>query len=167
MVKSDGITLFSYGSNMLAARLLGRAPSAVIFGTGFLKNHALRWHKVARDDSGKCDAAFTGDAADVVWGVLASISVADKIKLDMIEGLGAGYDQAVGDIETASGIIQAQFYTATAIDGVVTPYDWYKALVIAGAREHGLPADYIAALAAAPAKPDPDKIRAARNLAAL
>jgi gamma-glutamylcyclotransferase len=50
---------------------------------------------------------------------------------------------------------------------VVTPYDWYKALVIAGAREHGLPADYIAALAAAPAKPDPDKIRAARNLAAL
>jgi hypothetical protein len=161
------ITLFSYGSNMLTARLQSRAPSAVVLGTGFLKNHALRWHKIARDYSGKCDAAFTGEAADVVWGVLARISLADRIKLDMIEGVGAGYDVAVGDIETSAGVIQAQFYSATAIDSVLEPYDWYKTLVIAGAREHGLPADYIAALTAAKAKPDPDKIRAARNLASL
>jgi hypothetical protein len=161
------ITLFSYGSNMLTARLQSRAGSAVVLGTGFLKNHALRWHKIARDYSGKCDAAFTGDAADVVWGVLARISLADRIKLDMIEGVGAGYDVAVGDIETGTGIIQAQFYSATAIDAVLEPYDWYKTLVIAGAREHGLPADYIAALSAARTKPDPDKTRAARNLAAL
>ena len=31
-------------------------------------------------------------------------------------------------------------------DPSLTPYDWYKAFVLAGAREHGLPQDYVAAL---------------------
>ena len=35
------------------------------------------------------------------------------------------------------------------------PYAWYKRLVIEGAREHGLPADYVAMLEAWPERPDP------------
>jgi hypothetical protein len=33
-------------------------------------------------------------------------------------------------------------YYATDKDASLRPYHWYKALVIAGAREHGLPVSY-------------------------
>jgi hypothetical protein len=42
-------------------------------------------------------------------------------------------------------------------------YDWYKALVVAGARFHDFPAEYVAAIAATPSRPDPDPRRAQQN----
>jgi hypothetical protein len=42
-------------------------------------------------------------------------------------------------------------------------YHWYKGLVVAGAREHGLPIEYIERLDAARSVPDLDAKRAAGN----
>ncbi len=154
---------FSYGSNMLERRLQERAPSARAIGTGVLKGHALRWHKVGRDQSGKCDAFMTGNANDVVHGVIYEIAAADKPSLDFAEGLGAGYDEKEAAIHTAHGVIRAHLYCATHIDPVVLPLHWYKAFVVAGARQHELPAEYIAALEAVPAVDDPDAARDLQN----
>lgn len=46
---------FAYDSNMLSARLRERAPSARALGVAVLRVHELKWHKVAKDGSGKCD----------------------------------------------------------------------------------------------------------------
>lgn len=43
------------------------------------------------------------------------------------------------------------------------PGDWYQALVVAGAQQHALPAEYISELMAAPAIADPDAGRTLQN----
>jgi gamma-glutamylcyclotransferase len=154
---------FSYGSNMLVRRLQERAPSARVVATGILKGHALRWHKVGRDHSGKCDAFATGNDNDLVYGVVYDISEQDRPSLDAAEGLGAGYDEKEVEIHTATGVVRAHVYYATHIDSAMVPFGWYQALVVAGARQHALPGGYVARLMAAPSISDPDAARTLRN----
>ena len=155
------IRYFAYGSNMLTARLRERAPSATAIGIGQLEGHALRWDKHSwRDGSGKCDAEFTGQQSDVVWGVVFELDPEDKPALDQAEGLGNGYMEKVVNIWTEAGPTTAVTYLATDKDASLRPYHWYKALVIAGAREHGLPPSYRSRLELVVTVSDPDPMRA-------
>ncbi len=157
------ITIFAYGSNMRTSRLRARTPSATPLGIGQLTGHALRWHKAGKDGSGKCDVEHTGLAGDTVWGVLYELDASEKRALDKVEGLGIGYSEKHADILTDNEIVKAWLYVAMTTDANLTPYDWYKAFVLEGAREHRLPPDYIAALDAVACMPDDDPERAAQN----
>ena len=140
---------FAYGSNMSSARLRQRTPSARALGIARLPGHALRWHKLGRDGTGKCDIARCGESAnEVVWGVLYEIAMAEKELLDRIEGLGIGYSEAQIRVKTATGSVWALTYQAKPerIDAALKPLPDYKAHVLGGAVEHGLPAHYVAAL---------------------
>ncbi|MEH6728397.1 MAG: gamma-glutamylcyclotransferase family protein, partial [Hyphomicrobiales bacterium] len=79
--------IFSYGSNLLLARLKARVPSARFIGKAALPGHVLRWHKPGSDGSGKCDAFHTNDSADHLWGGIFEIDTAHKHFLDAAEGL--------------------------------------------------------------------------------
>ena len=135
---------FAYGSNMSSERLRGRTPSALARGAGRLPNHTLRWHKRGRDGSGKCDIEPT-DTPSVVWGVLYDVAWDEKSALDAAEGLGIGYFEKEVRIATADGECLALTYHANPnrTDAALRPRGWYKDHVVRGAREHGLPADYI------------------------
>ncbi|MEO8545538.1 MAG: gamma-glutamylcyclotransferase family protein [Burkholderiaceae bacterium] len=158
---------FSYGSNMLARRITQRVPSARAVGTAVLRGHVLRWHKAGQDGSAKCDVLATGSADDRVHGVVYTLSAVEKHLLDAAEGLGRGYDEKEVVLESASDVFKAWTYHATAIDATLLPFSWYKALVIAGAEEHGLPARYIGQLQAISAIDDGDAVRAQRHWALL
>ena len=54
-------------------------------------------------------------------------------------------------------------YYATDIESSLLPYHWYKAFVVAGAHEHGLPAPYVRRLEQVRSVPDADVDRAANN----
>ena len=124
------VRYFAYGSNMLTARLRERVPSATAIGIGQLEGHALRWDKRSwRDGSGKCDAEFTGQQSDVVWGVVFEFVPEDKPALDQAEGLGNGYMEKMVNILTEAGWLTAVTYLATDKDASLRPYHWYKALV--------------------------------------
>src|SRR5436189_283231 len=64
-------------SNMLTKRLRERAPSALLSTVTPLSKHVLRFHKLsegkAGSRSGKCNAYFTGNEQDVVYGVVFDI----------------------------------------------------------------------------------------------
>lgn len=152
---------------MLTVRLRDRVPSAVAISTGCVAGHLLRWHKQSRDGSGKCDAEFTGRNEDSVWGVLFEIDAAQKSVLDRAEGVGNGYIETHVNVVTDRGVVPAVAYVANAIDPLLRPYDWYKAFVLAGAREHGLPQEYIQTLEDFLSVPDPDVTRAAKNQSLL
>jgi gamma-glutamylcyclotransferase len=155
---------FAYGSNMLTERLRERVPSAMPIGIGQLPGHALRWDKrSARDASGKCDAEATGLQEDVVWGVVFELDPDEKPALDQAEGLGAGYLEKNVNVLTDAGSVRAVTYYATDKDPSLRPYHWYKALVIAGAREHGLPIGYRSRLELVVTVSDPDPARARRQ----
>ena len=135
---------FAYGSNLSSARLRARVPSARPRGRGRLLHHRLSWHKRGRDGSGKCDIVPT-DTPSVVWGVLYDVARIEKPALDAVEGLGVGYFEKEVRIVTDEGERLALTYHANPdrTDPALHPRDWYKDHVVRGAREHGLPADYI------------------------
>ena len=62
---------------MLSARLRQRVPGARLIGAATLRGHALRWHKVATDGSGKCDIV-AAEPGSVVHGVLDVIPAHEK-----------------------------------------------------------------------------------------
>jgi gamma-glutamylcyclotransferase (GGCT)/AIG2-like uncharacterized protein YtfP len=156
---------FAYGSNLLPARLLARTPSARRLAVGRLAGHGLRWHMAASDGSGKCDVV--PDDRAVVHGVVYRLDPAEKPLLDRAEALGVGYGERRVRIATADGSVEAWTYTALRTEAARLPYDWYRDIVLAGARAHGLDADYVRLLAAVAARPDPDLARAALHRALL
>lgn len=156
---------FAYGSNMSLRRLTApnRAPSANPFCSGYVLGRKLTFDKVSKDGSGKCDCEFTGDEQQRIYGVLFTVSLADKAKLDRAEGNGAGYDETIVEVVTPSGVTKAVTYFATRKDSSLKPYNWYKQHVLDGAREGGLPVDYIAALMAVQSVEDSDLSRVERE----
>jgi len=157
---SDCMLYFAYGSNMSHRRLQQRVPSACCVCVADLAEHALRFHKRGRDDSGKCDAFFTGRPHDRVIGVVFEIAIEEKAGLDRVEGLGKGYEQkSVSVISATHGPLQAFTYYATAIDRSLAPYHWYKEHVLRGCRQNRLPADYLQEILTIPSVEDPDSAR--------
>jgi hypothetical protein len=133
---------FAYGSNMSVSRLRARVPSAEPFGCYILKEHDLRFHKLSGDGSGKCDAYFTSNADDIIYGALYKIDPRQKPVLDKAE---AGYDEK--EVTVYSGNdgspIKATIYIATGENNDIQPYSWYLNHVLVGAEETELPKDYI------------------------
>ena len=128
-----------------------------------LHGHEIKWHKRSRDGSGKCNVVQTSDATAVVYGVLYEIPVGERQALDKAEGLGNGYEARNGEVAFKGAARMASIYHATDIDPSLKPYTWYKAFVVAGAKEHNLPKKYIERLVATDAMEDPDRERHARN----
>ncbi len=164
---SADLLYFSYGSNMSTRRLLARIAGAIPVGMARLSHHRLCFHKKSHhDDSAKCDAFATGNPQDEVIGVAYEIEPQQLAVLDRFEGLGAGYLRKRVSITLATGqTVQAHTYYATDIDDRLKPLHWYKAHVLAGAREFGLPLDYIRQIEAVAAIADPDPARHAREMA--
>lgn len=161
----NGILYFAYGSNMSPRRLRQRVGGVEVLGRASLQGYRLRFHKRSiRDGSAKCDVVAC--PGEWVHGVLYRLPEEALAVLDAFEGNHRGYERAALGVRRESGeSVEAQVYLATLIDDRLHPYDWYKRHVLAGAREAGLPAGYVARIEAVEAIPDPDPGRAARELA--
>lgn len=152
---------FAYGSNLLPLRLLRRVPSARPLGVSTLRGHRLCWHKNGQDGSGKCDVLYTGGRHDRVLGVVYRIDAGEQALLDRAEGLGRGYDLADGAL-TVHGARRPVFYYRAHpdyIDPRLRPYDWYRALVVAGASHWGFAPRYLRALQQTAVRQDRDRAR--------
>ena len=155
---------FAYGSNMCTGRLCRRVPSATSVSVARLAGHSLRLHKRSIDKSGKCDAYFTGEPQDIIWGVLYQIDPNEKRNLDRAEGYGYRETQ-VTVVDTSGEQWRSIMYVANAthIDAALRPYSWYKRFVVEGARIHMLPADYIEILNRIETTEDQDEQRDAES----
>ena len=150
---------------MSTPRLTDRVPSVRAVTIAQLHKHKLKFHKKSNDGSAKCDAEYTNNAEDVMYGVVFQISASEKPELDIKEGLRKGYEEKIVSVIAQNGeTLDAVTYYATNIDPSLNPYDWYKEHVIRGAREHGLPPEYIATIDAINSMPDPDTERHKREL---
>jgi len=164
------VVYFAYGSNMCTSRLRERTPSCKPLGVATLPGHTLRFHKRSIDRSAKCNASAT-DTGENIFGVLFSFDPAERDKLDKAEGVGAGYEHAMITVINAEGRrrkVLTYMATSDYVDETLKPYGWYKDLVLAGASEHGLPADYVANyIKPVEAIEDPDVDRNKRERARL
>lgn len=151
MKQIDITHYFAYGSNMSHARLQARVPSAKPICNAYLPGHALRFHKKGADGSAKCDVVATGCETDRVHGVVFEFHLPEKPMLDFYEG--PKYQEALVELVSESqALLQAYLYVVADkqayTDRHLKPYHWYKHHVVYGARQAGLPADYVANLLA-------------------
>ena len=154
---------FAYGSNMLTTRLKPRCPGVILVGRADAGDTVVEFSKPSIDRSGK--ATLRQAAGGRAAGVLFEIPKSELGLLDSHEGVGSGYERRDAfPVRLVDGgeIIQAAAYLATSPDSSLRPYDWYLALVIAGAQEHGLGDDYLAALRRVAYLADPDDSRRTR-----
>ena len=154
----------AYGSNLSTPRLRRRVPSARALGRIELPGWDLCFHKRSwLDGSGKCDIVRA--PSGVVQGVIWELAAEDRVGLDTAEGLGNGYEELRlrlplnGDELTVFTYVAAESH----VDPSLAPFRWYLEFVVAGAREHGFPPDYVDRLSAVAAIDDPDRARAARE----
>ena len=120
---------------------------------------SLHFHKRSQDGSGKCNIVPNGSG---VYVAVFDISASDKVTLDKIEGVGYGY---LDITLVVPGIGECMSYGAadSHIQDSLAPYDWYKELVLIGARAHGFPLDYVGRIEAVAAHPDTDPHRSAQG----
>lgn len=133
---------------MSIERLSDRAQSAKLVTVAILDKHELKFHKVSKDGSGKCDAAETHQDDHSVIGVVFEISSElEEGKLDLKEG--SGYKKKIVEVKPIKGgePIKAIMYYAIDTDSTLKPYREYKEHVLRGAKENGLPDEYIKKIA--------------------
>ena len=139
---------FAYGSNMLRERLVARVSTAEGVAVGVVRDYRLDFAKVSVDHSGKGD--MVSSPGGEVWGVLYEFDASQKADLDKHEGPHYRAQEVV--VSTTDGDQAAWAYMVELHrrDPSKVPYDWYLALIVAGARQGGLPKSYIQALEATP-----------------
>lgn len=169
MLKTSANTFlyFAYGANMFSRGVQDVVPSAVAIDIGFVQGRRFTFGKVSRDGSGKCDIEVTNNPNNRVYGVLYKINAKDKSNLNNAEGLGTGYSEANVQVVTSTGNYAAATYVASYKEAMLRPYQWYKALVVAGAVEHGLPNEYVEWLRTFEAQADSNSARRAEREALL
>ena len=152
------IYYLAYGSNLHPERLRRRVPSCKALGSIRLSHYQLAFHKIGSDASGKCDAFYTGDAQDYLIGVVYQMDPAEQSLLDVAEDLGNSYQLKYEQVELRGESLDLFFYVASPgfVDQSMTPFSWYKGLVVTGARYHGLPQDYLDWLQSVPELTDPE-----------
>ena len=151
---------------MCRQRMLDRVASTAVVGVGCLPGHRLALHKRGLDDSAKADAFRTGNLSDATWGVVYRIDRRHTSILDQFESLGVGYDRVEVDIKLSAGeSVRAWTYVARAeaIEAKLKPFHWYKDYLVRGAKQHGLPADYIETLESIEAMRDENLARRRMN----
>jgi gamma-glutamylcyclotransferase len=154
------VLYFAYGSNMWQPRLHARIGIVRAVAVGRLDDYRLTWHKRSADGSGKCDIAPQADSA--VFGVVYDVSHEQMLLLDQDE---KGYKRTTTLLLIGALPRSAETYVGEKanVDVSAAPYDWYKELVLAGVKAHGLPSEYVESIGMADAKFDPKPSRAEKN----
>lgn len=138
---------FAYGSNMQSATLRGRRRIEPLEArVGRLAGYGLCFDiPVGPGERGVANLCTNPDST--VWGVLFLLEPEQHSHLDRTEGVGAGlYRRVKVEVDASGQIVIAETYISEIRDPVRRPSHRYRSLLIEGAREHGLPVAYLAAL---------------------
>lgn len=163
---AEPVVYFAYGANIHPGWLRRRVPEARLLGAGVLPGYRLAFRKRGRDGAARSDACPSAEPGAVLPGALYSFPAAALARLG---AAGAGYHAEQVVIETAAGPQQAITWRADPAELVtgLRPWDWYVALIRAGAAMLDLPEAHLRWLEQAPVTVDPNQERAARATAVI
>jgi hypothetical protein len=145
----------AYGSNLHPRRLERRTPSATLLGTAMIDGWSLHFDKRGQDGSGKCTIRRDGGS---LYCAIYDICPSDKTRLDAIEGVGNGYVRSILPVP-GYGLCATYVAETGYLDAALTPFCWYRDLVLVGAMAHGFDAAYLARIASVTTQTDPDPAR--------
>ncbi|XP_063242880.1 gamma-glutamylcyclotransferase-like isoform X3 [Bacillus rossius redtenbacheri] len=154
-VMASKFLYFAYGSNLLAQRLHINNPSAVRVAAAKLENYRLDFGTVPSRSWGGTPATIVPDDSEHCWGAVWEIDLADLPSLDRQEGVGEGLyfprNVTVTSLDGERYLCRTYQLTETppALGRNQTrplesrPSYIYWQVIIQGARESGLPQEYI------------------------
>jgi gamma-glutamylcyclotransferase (GGCT)/AIG2-like uncharacterized protein YtfP len=139
---------FAYGSNMASSEMELSSPGHRFLGPavlpGFrleLRRRSLRWGGGAAD--------IVSAAGEAVWGALYELPPGALDRLDAREGAGFAYRRLEVEVEHEGERRRAIAYEVARKEAEeVAPTRDYARLLVAGARERGLPDAYVGGLEA-------------------
>ena len=148
---------FAYGSNLNPEQMAQRCPGHVVVGLAALRDHKLNFPLTSHDWGGGVASVTTGHGS-TVWGVVFDLTDAHFATLDSYEGYqgpgdqhnlydreGVFVDLTRPDDGSIPRRVRAQIYLARPANPA-PPSRRYLDAIIAGARAHRLPDEYVAAL---------------------
>lgn len=143
---------FAYGSNMNPEQMKKSCPNATAKGIAKLDNHKLTFPRLSSNWGGGI-ASVDPKKGSEVWGVLYEVSEDEMRQLDESEGY-LGPENAKNVYERVGAVavvhfgalVQAVLYEIAYNRGSFPPSRKYLDTILAGARAHGLPAEYITML---------------------
>ena len=134
---------FAYGSNMSWQELRSWCPSAEFVTVARLPDHRLDFTRYSQRRRGGV-ADVVPSNGDEVWGVVYDIPSDELPALDRKEGVPNAYQrQDVSVIVQAGERAKALTYTVVQKVPTERPSQAYVDLILKGARERGLPAEYV------------------------
>jgi gamma-glutamylcyclotransferase (GGCT)/AIG2-like uncharacterized protein YtfP len=150
---------FAYGSNLNPDEMRERCPSHHVVGMAALADHRLAFPRNSERWGGGT-AGLEHAHGETVWGVVFELSDEDLASLDVVEGFkGAGDQHNVYDRELITVDVKrpddgsvprrVRAYTFFARPSNPSPPGRrYLETILAGARHHRLPEEYVERLAA-------------------
>ena len=142
------VPYFAYGRNMGARAMELACPGHRFLGAAELPDHRLAFtRRSLRTGMGVADVVPAPGTS--VWGALYTLDGAHLAAIDEKEGNGWAYERRAVRVIAAGEQLEAFAYAVIAPDAEhVQPSREYLQALLDGARERGLPEDYVAALAA-------------------
>ncbi len=154
---------FAYGSNLNHEQMRERCPGHSVVGIAQLRDHRLVFPLHSHTWEGGVASVATAHGQSV-WGVVYELTDDDVAALDRYEGYrGPGdqhnvYDREMTWVELTRADdgsfprrIRVAIYLARPANPG-PPSKRYLDAIVAGARHHRLPSDYVAALAQSPTR---------------
>ncbi len=141
----NNIWYFAYGSNLLREQKEKRTGTIGEARRARLDGYRITFNKRGDDGTGK--ANIMPDVAHMVWGVVYLCNPTALTEMDKHEGVRGGhYYREIVCVQCDSGeVLEAVTYIAgdTFLQDSLVPTSDYLLRILRGAREHGLPQDYI------------------------
>ena len=139
---------FAYGSNLGASALRSRCPRAMQVAVAFVDGHRLGFTRTSTLRGGGVADLVPAEGARV-WGAVFELDDDDLEALDAYEGAPEAYVRSAWTVTKSDGSsLTASVYVVRNKAPESPPSHTYWSIVVAGAREAGLPADYIDGLEA-------------------
>jgi gamma-glutamylcyclotransferase len=141
---SKEICYFSYGSNLSKQQMLRRTGSVPPSKPAFLRDFKLAFRKVLEGED--VFATIVPTQGAIVHGVIYQCNSIAIEQLDRFEGVATGcYRRELIQVSCQDGTTFECFvYIGEAFSQTESaPSHHYLNFILSGAREHGLPSDYI------------------------
>jgi gamma-glutamylcyclotransferase (GGCT)/AIG2-like uncharacterized protein YtfP len=143
------VRYFAFGANMSGRVLARRGIAAARSEPACLADHRLVFDQAGLPFVEPAFASLVPAAGQTVWGVLYDLTEVDVARLDRFET--SDYVPVeVSVVGSRSGPTAARAYRTRRPVPERRPSARYLALLCEGAREHGLPVEYVRDLAARP-----------------
>jgi gamma-glutamylcyclotransferase (GGCT)/AIG2-like uncharacterized protein YtfP len=136
------VLYFAYASNMHRAQMQRWCPASRFLGPASLAGFRFVYDGFSVTWDGAVANIVKSDA-ETVWGVLYEVTERDRLTLDSFEGYPRDYEHRDVDVRDRDGNVRrAMTYFRTGRP-LGPPHPDYERIVIDGAKESGLPDDYI------------------------